>query len=294
MKLSAYHKSVGNNVEWFSTLGGHYDIVYQSKVFSFSEDFNYFVDADRIVLGGTGYAIKVKDGIEYYDKALDTKLEYKVEHIKPDTGVYEGRIKDVTNTAYGFLTRGCPRNCAFCHVADKEGKRSIKVADLNEFWTDEKYIEILDPNILACKEREELLLQLAFSNAKVNFNQGLDARLLDKYTCKLLADIKLSMVHFAWDNYEDGEKILPKIKMFAKATGINQRNLVVYVLTNFNTTFEQDLERVYRLRDAGATPYVMIYQKEKLPQKHELKRLQRWVNCRWIFHSCERFEDYKG
>ena len=294
MKLSAYHKGQGDSVEWYDTLGGHYDVVYQSKVFSFSQDFQYFIDADKVVKGGTGYAIQLIDGKEKYNKDLDHNLPVEVELMYPDTSIYKGRIKDVENTAYGFLTRGCPRNCAFCHVSDKEGTKSHKVAELHEFWTDEKYIEILDPNILACKDREELLLALAFSNAKVNFNQGLDARFLDEYTCKILADIDFSMVHFAWDNYEDGEMILPKIKMFSKITGINPRNLIVYVLTNFGTTKEQDLERIYKITEAGASPYVMIYDKEHLPAKHELKRIQRWCNNRFIFRACPNYADYKG
>lgn len=101
-------------------------------------------------------------------------------------------------------------------------------------------------------------------------------------------------VHFAWDRYEDKEKIVPQFKRFKEITQWDYRKLGVYVLCNFNTTFEQDLDRVYTLRELGYNPYVMLYEKDKLPAKHRLKLLQRWVNNRIIFRSCKRFEEYDG
>ena len=67
----------------------------------------------------------------------------------------------------------------------------------------------------------------------------------------------------------------------------------VYVLTGYNTTFAQDLERIYTLRDMGYNPYVMIYDKHKLPQGSRLIKLQRWVNSKYAFAVCKKFEDYK-
>lgn len=95
------------------------------------------------------------------------------------------------------------------------------------------------------------------------------------------------------DRYEDKEKILPKFKMFKELTGYSYQQLTVYMLCNFDTTFEQDLERVYTLRDLGYNPYVMLYDKEHIPNGNRLKQLQRWVNNRIIFRTCERSEDYQ-
>lgn len=108
-----------------------------------------------------------------------------------------------------------------------------------------------------------------------------------------LEKLKIKELHFAWDWYEDKEIIAPALKRFRKRSTINQHNLVVYVLCGFNTTLAQDLERIYTLRDLGFSPYVMLYDKEHIPPNSDLKRLQRWVNSRWVFWSCERFEDYK-
>lgn len=202
--------------------------------------------------------------------------------------MYPEQTKD---TAYGFLTRGCPRGCSFCHVAPKEGNCSHKVANLNEFWNGQKHIEILDPNILACPDWKELLQQLIDSKARVNFNQGLDIRVMTEEKALMLSQIKIDAIHFAWDRYQDKDLILPKFKMFREHSKIGSHNLQVYVLVNFDTTFEQDLERVYTLRDMGYAPYIMIYDKEHC-KNDKLKQLQRWVNNRYVFWSCETFEVY--
>lgn len=288
MKLSAYHKKRGDQVDWYNPLfSGHCDIVYMSKVFSFTEDYKYFIDAEKIIKGGSGYCISIKNGKEYYDKSKEIELPYEIEHIYPDYSIYE-----INDTAYGFMSRGCPRGCDFCHVKAKEGQISYKVADLKEFWNGQKNIELLDPNTLACKEWKEILQQLIDSKAKVNFNQGLDIRMMTIEKAKMLSKIKIKSIHFAWDRYEDKDYILPKFKMFRELSNISSHNLQVYVLCNFNTTLEQDLERIYTLRNLGYAPYVTIYNKESLPKKHIIRKLQRWVNNRWIFWKCNTFDEY--
>lgn len=272
MKLSAWHKAHGDDVEVYDGFS-RYDRVYASKVFTFSPDWTEIINADEVVRGGTGYD-------------CDKPLPDEVEHIMPDYSLY-----NIADTAYGFLTRGCPRHCPFCIVGDKEGTKSVKVADLSEFWNSQRNIVLNDPNILACKDREELLQQLKESRAWVDFNQGLDARLLDDDICRLLADIRIKEVHFAWDNYHDGGKILPKLEMFARHSRlVNGHNAIVYVLTNYNTTHQQDLERIYTLRKLGYWAYVMVYNKKNAPDI--TKKMQRWCNNRYIFAKCDRFEDY--
>lgn len=289
MKISAWHKAQGDHVEWYDPMfSEHKDKVYMSKVFSFSPDFEYFIDADEVVKGGSGYCISLVDGKEVFDKSKDIDLPAEIEHIFPDYSLY-----GITDTAYGFLTRGCPRGCSFCHVEAKEGRASRKVADLSEFWNGQKNIVLCDPNILACREWKDLLQQLIDSKAWVEFNQGLDIRLMTEEKAEMLKRIKLKNLHFAWDRYEDKEKILPKFEMFKKITGIRDRDLAVYVLCNFDTTIEQDLERIYTLRENGYWAYVMLYDKENIPQGHELRKLQRWVNNRFVFAKVKTFEEYQ-
>lgn len=180
------------------------------------------------------------------------------------------------------------------HCKAQRGRCSIKVADLSEFWNGQKNIEICDPNMFACKEWEELAQQLVDSKAYISFNQGCDIRIMDPKKADYMKRMKIKQVHFAWDRYIDKEIILPKFKEFKEITGWDKRKLPVYVLTNYDTTFEQDLERVYTLRDLGYWPYIMIFDKDKTKSTDQVRRLQRWVNMRAIFEKIPYFEDYKG
>lgn len=290
MKISAWHKAHGDSVEWYEPMfSGHMDKVYMSKVFSFTPDYEYFIDADVIEKGGTGYAITLVDGKEQFDKSKDHNLPDEIEHIYPDYSLYPEHTKD---TAYGFLTRGCPRGCGFCHVASKESRCSHKVADLSEFWHGQKNIILCDPNILACKDHMDLLQQLVDSKARVEFNQGLDIRLVNERNLELLKQIRINQPHFAFDDYKQKDVIMPKMKMVREITGWNRNKgrPTVFILTNFDTTLEQDIERIQFCRSLGWSPYPMIYDKEHADPVY--KQLQRWCN-NFIFWKVPRFEDYK-
>ena len=296
MKLSAYHKAKGDQVEWYDSWNGlfsPYDIVYLSKVFSFTKDYELPIYAKEIIRGGTGYCIEVINGKEIFHKEQNINLPEEIEHIYPDYSLYPEQTKD---TAYGFLTRGCPRGCSFCIVKDKEGLCSHKVADLSEFWRGQKNIELLDPNILACKEWEELLQQLIDSKAKVNFNQGLDIRMMNEKKAEMLSQIPIKAIHFAWDRYEDKTLIQPKFLEFRRKSTIHPHALQVYCIVGDRERklLSEDLERIYWLRDNGFAPYVMIYEKNLLPKGHELLKFQRYVNNRFVVWSVDNFEKYKG
>lgn len=289
MKISAWHKQRGDSVEFVLPLK-HYDKIYVSKVFSdeYSKMPNYCLQADEIEYGGTGFAITIENGKEVYHKDRDKNLPYEIEHIYPDYSIYPELTKD---TAYGFLTRGCCNNCNFCIVSKKEGTCSKKVADLTEFWNGQKHIKLLDANILACKDRIDLLQQLRGSKAKVDFTQGLDARFVTEEVAYLLKEIKKDTVHFAFDYMKNEKAIIKGLKLYADVVGLqaNISSRTVYMLTNFDTTHEEDMYRVKKIQECGYAPYVMIYRKNTAP--NITRHLQRWCNNRFIYQSCE-FKDY--
>lgn len=277
MKISAYHKAKGDTVEWCIPMC-QYDIVYQSKVFddTYSNDIDYIPQAKKIIKGGTGYG-------------LENRLPSEIEHIYPDYSIYPKFTED---TAYGYLTRGCPRNCSFCIVSQKEGRKSYKVADLTEFWDGQKFIKLLDPNILACKDHIDLLQQLADSKSYVDFTQGLDARLLTPSNIAIINKLKLKEIHFAWDFMKQEKTVLQGLELYKSMAKHKPHGYfgAVYVLTHFDTTFEEDLYRVNTLKELNYDPYVMIYDKPNAPRQSRM--LQRWCNNKIIFGKIKNFKDY--
>jgi len=266
MKISAYHKQQGDNVEWFES-PFNYDKIYASKIFNFSPDNDYL--PPKTIRGGTGYD-------------LTTILPNKIEEQYPDYGLY--------NCAYamGFLTRGCIRNCPFCLVPQKEGGIR-QVANLSDFWKTQNQIMLLDNNLTAHSDRLKLLQQLIDSKAKVDFVQGLDIRLVDLDFAKQLRKVKMwKQIRFAWDWIGQMEKsVIEGIGLLEKAR-IRPYELMFYVLIGYDSMPEQDLYRVEKLRDLGVDPFVMPFNKSD----HYQRRFARWVNRKAIFKSI-KWKDYK-
>ena len=293
MKLSAWHKAQGDTVEWYEPLfSGHMDRVYMSKVFSFTPDYEWAVNADEVIKGGSGYCISLVNGKEQYDKSKDADLPHEIEHIYPDYTIYYGKVDGIEDTAYGFMSRGCPRGCSFCHVKDKEGLRAYKVADLSEFWNGQKNICLCDPNVLACKDWKDIMQQLIDSGSWVDFNQGVDIRLMTESRAEMFKRVKVKHIHFAYDRYQDKKLIEPKFRTFKEVTGWNRSKVQVFVLCNYDTTLEQDLERIYFLRSLDFSPFVMLYNKQDLKRGDIQFKLARWVNHKQFFQTWHTFEEY--
>ena len=290
MRISAYHKACGDFVEWWQTDFIYYDKIYMSKIFSdaYSSDIQTPVNCGEVIRGGTGYSIYLgDDGKERFNTASHKNLPAEIEKMFPDYSIYPQ-----FDFAVSMTSRGCPRGCAFCHVASKEGRCARKCADVSDFWCGQSEIKVLDPNITALKETEkrDLMQQYIETGAWIDFTQGIDIRLINEADIDDLNRMKIKTIHFAWDNPEDD--LEGRFRLFADKFKIkDNRKKIVYVLTNFNSTIRQDLRRIYLLRDMGYDPYVMIYNKPNAPK--QIRNLQRWCNNRIIFKSVKRFEDYK-
>ena len=287
MRISAYHKAAGDQVEWWFGPIIHYDRVYKSKVFSFTPDVEVW-NADEIIAGGTGYAISLENGIERFNlKALCNNLPTEIESMMPDYSIYPN-----VKYALAMTSRGCPRGCPFCHVGPKEGRYARKVADVKDFWTGQKEIKVLDANITALKdaEKRDLLRQYKDTGAWIDFTQGLDIRLVTDADIADINAMKIKQIHFAWDNPKDD--LRDHFMRYAELAEHKPHgnNGMVYVLTNYDSTLEEDLYRIYTLRDFGFDPYVMIY--DKMHAAREKKHLQRWCNSKWIFRSEPDFKKY--
>jgi radical SAM superfamily enzyme YgiQ (UPF0313 family) len=263
MKISAYHKNIGDNVE-FATLG-HYDIVYASKLFDFSTlDLNTFVTYDKILIGGSGYDLSIK-------------LPQEIEVCDPDYSLYPN-----ANFSIQFYSRGCIRKCPFCIVNKKEGL--IQSVDKLKLNPNGKWIEVLDNNFFANPNWRDAIQDLNNTKQKVNLH-GVDVRIINEEQAKALNSLKHhKQIHIAWDNPNDN--ILPKIETMLR--WIKPYKIMCYVLIGYWSTQEEDLYRVMKLKELGIDPFVMAYNKKDKYQK----RFARWCNHKAIFKSIE-FKDYK-
>lgn len=279
MKISTYHKKLGDDVDWYKHEYdfNDTDILYISKIFTFSPDVEDLPLNDcKIIRGGTGYDYKIKlppeiESITDLDYSLYPECDYSIM----------------------FTTRGCVRKCEFCIVPKKEGLiHNIPICSLNP---NGKYIKILDNNFFANKTWRENLEILKKFNQPLEFNAGIDLRLLTEEQCEALASCKIKSIHCAWDNYKDKEKILPKLKMLCNY--VKPYKILCYVLVGFENReiVDTDIERVNTIWSFGVYPFVMGYinfDDPKWEKSRSVKDFARWCNNRFVFKSCT-WEEYK-
>ena len=273
MKLCAYHLSIGDD---FGLDIDHPDLVYISRIFSKSEgvmDDLRVYEADEVIIGGTGYDIK-------------SELPEEIEFMKPHYDLYPDM-----DYSLGYTSRGCIRNCGFCCVRQKEGV--FKRWQHPKHFHDDRFdkIRLYDNNILADKEWFfEVTKWILDNNLKVDFNQGLDVRLLDRGIVRMLKELDLwGNLNFAWDFMETEKKVIKGIKLLKEYDFNLRSNIGFYVLTNFNTSHKEDLYRCKKLKSLGTNAYVMRY---NMRGDYFTNKLARWCNARWIYWSCD-FVDYK-
>jgi len=262
MKISGWHKSQGHNVE-FATMFNEYDILYKSKIFSFTPDDNYYYRAKKIINGGTGYNYN--------------ELSKEIEFVLPDYDLYN------CNHAYGFLTRGCIRKCEWCIVPEKEGIIKPHM-DILQIIGNKKTAILMDNNVLASKHGIKQIEKIIKLGIKVDFNQGLDARLIDNSIAKLLSKVKwLKPLRMSCDSL-GMKKHIKKATELLRKFDCTPRNYFVYVLVK---NINHSLNIVEFLRKLKLTPFAQPYRdfrNNKEPNK-ELKDFSRWVDLKVLFKT---------
>lgn len=267
MKLSAYHKCKGDNVSFYVPLAV-YDKIYSSKVFSFTRENDYL--PSETIKGGTGY------------KLFDV-LPDEIEHICPDYSLYN------IDYSTGFLTRGCPNSCNWCIVSKKEGNIEVH-ADIEEFLKHKKVV-LMDNNILACEHGIKQIEKIVKLGVSVDFNQGLDARLIDDSIAKLLSKVKwLHPVRLACDH---PSQLLTLQKAVTLLRWHNVRPARYFVYTLLRDVGEC-MERVKFIKGLYCEPFVQPYRdfEGKIKITEEQRRFARWVNQTAVFNSVQ-WDDYQ-
>lgn len=270
MRLSAWHKAHGDNVEWCGDMYWDFDRVYKSKIFTFSPDYNRTFPCE-VIKGGTGYDVKSRLPQEVEQSTLMDYSPYPQ---------YDFSIQ--------FFSRGCIRHCPFCLVHDKEGGiHPVEPVELNPRG---KHIEVLDNNFFANPEWKSAVDYLLKAKQKVNLH-GVDVRIMNEEQAYWLNKLPLlKPIHIAWD--------LPQIDLTDKLREVTKYikpyKIYCYVLVGFNSTPEQDLYRLRRLKELKILPFVQPYrdfENKRVPTTYE-KDLARWANRAWLFKSMD-FEDYE-
>lgn len=273
MKISAYHKALGDRVEWYNPFD-YYDKVYMAKVFSFTEDYGqWIVNADNVEKGGTGYDI--------------TKtLPIEIDGLQPDYTIYPSID---SKTAYGFLTRGCPNRCKWCVVPAKEGNITPYM-DVEEIATNGRTnLVLMDNNVLACDYGLEQIEKIVRLKLRVDFNQGLDARLVTDEIAKLLARVKwIKRIRFGCDTPQQIEECERATALIDKHGYKGEYFFYCILLNDFHESFT----RVNYWRNKGSRflPHCQPYRdlnnpRQIIPQWQ--KDLAGWADKKWLFRSCE-------
>lgn len=294
MKLSTWHKAQGDEV-YLNTYDKP-DKVYISTLFTWNRSqveklLRVYPDAE---IGGTGWDIhkRLPDEIEACKPDYDLyKVNDILPRIKGGIATKASKIRkaeEIVNAGIGFTSRGCVRQCGFCFVPPKEG-RLHHVADISDLINPRSNVLILlDNNITADPDCIDKLHEIRDRGLTVDITQGIDVRLMTPEIAQALSEVKLlRSVHYAWDLMEFERQVLDGIKVLSPHVKVWRH--MCYILTGFNTTFEEDMYRFRRLRELKIDPYVMPYNKQFPSERH--KHFARWVNSR-IYNVCS-FEEYE-
>jgi hypothetical protein len=269
MKLSAWHKARGDTVEWFNPIIGNYDRVYTSKIFTWTPP-NKYLPPEITVYGGTGFDIT---------KTLDDEVENMV----PDYSLYN------CDKSYGFLTRGCIRSCPWCFVPKKEGK--IRAHHDIEDFARHKEVVLMDNNVLAHPHGIAQIEKIAKLGLKIDFNQGLDARLIDDGIARLLGKVKWSpYLRLACDSLSMMEPVRKAVELL-RWHNVTPSKYFCYVLVK---DIDDALERVRFLKGIYVNPFCQPYRDlEGNEPTQEQKHFARWCNHKAIYNTVP-WEDYKA
>lgn len=275
MKLSRFHRALGDEVVWYDPLfAAGYDQVYASKIFDFTS--GDLLDPERMDIGGSGHS-------------LSKELPEEVARLEPDYTLYNYPHN------IGFLMRGCRFRCDFCIVPRKEG-RPVSHRTIEDIWTqrDSDFLILLDNDFFGNPQWRDRIEEIKAYDLRVNFSQGVNIRIIQEEQAEALASVRFSnmggtkkQAHFAWDRFKD-ERLIHRGIDRCVAAGIKPYQMAFFVLVGFDTTPEEDLYRVETLRSRGCDPYAMPFNRADPYQK----AFCRWVNHKAIFNTTA-WESYR-
>ncbi len=259
MKISAYHQSIGNPVEMTLPLfAREYDRIYASKVFTWTSMPGMPTSSN---IGGPGSGC--------YDR-----LPEEVNNVCPDYNLYG------IDYSMGFLTRGCDRSCNWCIVPEMEG--NVRPEHDIELFLRHKTAILMDNNVLASDYGIDQIKKIAGMGIKVDFNQGLDARLIDSIIAHILTKVKwIRFIRVSCDSQSQFPAVQKSV-IHLRAAGYSGE-IFCYVLAK---DIPSALERVEALRSIEVDPFVQPYRSPSGAQPSPLlRKFAKWVNRKALFKS---------
>jgi len=275
MRLSTYHKALGDEVALLNfgdtTFDpGKFDQVYVSVIFTRSKpevEKLRAVYGQKVIVGGPGWD-------------LTTRLPAEIEACRPDWNLYNSEIlyprirgpysrqtrmakaQMIADSGIGRLTSGCNRTCAHCRVPRMEGKLRSASALADLINPRSNHVHLLDNSIGDYPRALKCLAEAKKRGLVLNISQGIDVRSASLPFLQALVQTDLlgNSLYIAWDRMQDEASVLRgigRLKPLAEAHG---KEITCFVLTGFDTTFEQDRYRVEKLHELGIRPYVMPYE----------------------------------
>lgn len=273
MRISTYYKHKGYDVEWFDLFNQeHYEFIFLSKVFTYTKfaPIYDYLDKTKLIVGGTGIDVKIK-------------LDDEIEKCYPDYSIYD------VDYAIGFLTRGCNNNCSWCIVPKKEGQ-VYHYANINEIArVDTNKVVLLDNNILQHENHLKLLEEVACSNYKIDFNQGMDIRMVNERNAKLLSKIKwIKYIRFSCDQLSQIEYFSKNLKLL-QDLGVAESKFFIYLLVKEVSDAEKRVE-FFRNNFPKVTIYAQVYRDFK--NEYKSTQQQRDFTQRYVYKGLWRKETF--
>jgi radical SAM superfamily enzyme YgiQ (UPF0313 family) len=269
MKISTYHKNKGNNVSWVDS-NGYYDFIYQSKIFTYTQDNYSITGMGHVFKGGTGYN-------------MDELPDY-IDGLHPDYSIYPQFTE-----AYGFLTRGCPNKCSWCVVPHKEG--NIKpYMSIEEVAGNRKNVILMDNNVLASDWGLQQIEKAVGLKLRLDFNQGLDARLIDNDIAKLLSKVKwYKPLRLACDSISMKEPIRKTVELLRKYNCTPKQYFIYVLLKDLQDSYDRINFCKELGLDAFAQPYRDFTPNQIIPQWQ--RDMARYTNLKQLYRKID-FKDY--
>lgn len=264
LKISTFHKKQGDIVHYqrgCSEAPFYPDKIYITSLFTWAwksvHDTVAFYKANYqksdVILGGI-YASMMPKHASLSGAQIFTGVFNEVENLLPDYSLVPDWDSSIV-----FSSRGCINDCPFCAVPKLEPKFECKKSIRNLIYPGHKKIILWDNNLLASPYWKEILNEIKELNLTVDFNQGIDLRLMTEEKAHIIHSMKKNLVRVAFDNLNEIDEIERGITLLKNA-GVRGKKILCYLLYNYHETPDDFHLRLQKCMEWGVASYPMRYQ----------------------------------